>query len=130
MTAAFIELDEPPRYAGIAIAVFADCVLTGMVHADHLCLRPQIWWASATARRGGGCLAEPADSVAGAGCYESHRGNTEERTAKRDDLERHGYPPSQSNLCGRAERPAEPRYLLTRLANPRATFYTELKNAL
>jgi len=43
--------------------------LEGIVDADHLCLPIAAnGVAVARARRGGRCLAQPADSVAGAGC--------------------------------------------------------------
>ena len=72
--------------------------------------------AVARARRGGWCLAEPADSVAGAWCGGRRWVTPIARAAACNDLERHDCRPSQSNLRGRADRPAEPRYLLTRLA--------------
>jgi hypothetical protein len=42
--------------------------LEGIVDADHLCLTTPPWSALERARRGGWYLAEPADSVAVAGC--------------------------------------------------------------
>jgi hypothetical protein len=42
--------------------------LEGIVEADHLCLTTPPWSALERARRGGWYLAEPADSVAVAGC--------------------------------------------------------------
>ena len=108
-----ISVDDPARWRGkTRLRLSSD---------DHVYLsswlHPRTPVVRLRARRGDRYLAEPADSVAVAGCGSAHRGTAMATTATRDDLEGHAYPPRQLNLRGRAERPVETRYLLTRLAD-------------